>query len=286
MIQLLSVTGMGTKVEHAISFLAPSRNSSSFSLHYLDDQPCPQTRELNRNLQISRSMDRMPDIHSPDFIKKTMQMHEDVFKQQVRELHRLYSVQKMLMNELKKEIKDTRQYWNPRTNSDSNCAKVINLPDSTTQTASGFSLNFQSLRDYPSPKERSGSCSGETARVTRGFDLEIPAEEDRLTRVSTMDDNQAGSSSLIPHKSNKLSMEESDEDSQVELTLSIGGSNSNKKKSRNCQSLELDSPASFKSERAEDCSTPTTPMSSSSATFDQERKRPHWLFQGLSINRT
>ncbi|KAJ4830501.1 hypothetical protein Tsubulata_012823 [Turnera subulata] len=292
---------MGTKLDYAINLLATSQNSSSISVQYLDEQPYLQARELNRNHQITRSgkisslMDRtmMPDKNNPDFIRKTMQMHEDIFKHQVRELHRLYSVQKMLMEELKKEIKQTKQYWNPMTNT--NCAQIINGPNpTTTHAASRFSLqNFQALAgDDPSPKERSGSCSGETARTTpRGFDLEMPAEEDISTRVSTMDDiNQAGPSSFLPHKGNKLMRDESDEDSEVELTLSIGGGSSStttgKKKSKNSHSLELDSLPSFKSERAEDCSTPTTPLSSSSATFDQERKRPHWLFQGLSINRT
>lgn len=204
---------------------------------------------------------------------------------QVRELHRLYSVQKMLMDEMKKEITQNRKYWSPMTNSDINCSQFINWPNTPAQTTCGFSFNVQSLRDDPSSRERSGSCSGETARLTRGFDLERPAEEDISTRVSAMDDNQAGPSYYVPQKSNKMSIDGSDEDSEVELTLSIGGSTS-KKTTKNYQPLELDSPASFKSERGEDCSTPTTPMSSSSARFDQESKRPHWLFQGLSIHRT
>lgn len=49
---------------------------------------------------------------------------------------------------------------------------------------------------------------------------------------------------------------------------------------------ELDSPASIMSGKGENYSDPTTPMSSSSTTFDQERKQPHWLLHGLNINRT
>ncbi|KAE8730815.1 A-kinase anchor protein 9, putative isoform 4 [Hibiscus syriacus] len=154
-------------------------------------------------------------------IRNTMLMHEDVFKHQVRELHRLYSVQKILMDELKKEIKNG------------------------------------------------------------------PSGEEADTVVVAAEDHQAGPSSRT---NQVMSIEGSDEDSEVELTLSIGigGSCSSKKKLKNSstssQSVhnkitrELDSSASS--------SGPGTPVSSSRTTFDQEKKLPHWLFQGFSINRT
>ncbi|CAK7337542.1 unnamed protein product [Dovyalis caffra] len=283
---------MGTKLEYVINLLATSQNIRSISVHCVDDLEYLQIRGLNKNLQVSRigkfcsSMDRMPDKHNIDFIKKTMQLHDDIFKQQVRELHRLYSVQKLLMDELKKkEITQNQKYWSPMSSSDINCSRFVNRTNSTAQTPCGYSFHIQSQGDDPSSRERSGSCSGETVRMTRGFDLERPAEEDISTGVSSMDENQAGPSSFQPQK-RKMSIDGSDEDSEVELTLSIGGSTTNKKISKNYKTLELDSPASFKSERGEDCSTPTTPMSSSSATSDQDRKRPLWLFQSLSINRT
>ena len=73
------------------------------------------------------------------------------------------------------------------------------------------------------------------------------------------------------------------EDSEVELTLSIGSSCLSKKKSKKPHQLDLS--ASFKTDQRSggDCSDPTTPMSSSSATFDHERKQPHWLFHGLKL---
>ncbi|KAI5557007.1 hypothetical protein BDE02_18G072800 [Populus trichocarpa] len=281
---------MGTKLEYAINLLATSQNSSSISVHCMDDLEYLQTRGLEKNLQVSgidkfgSSMDKMPGKHNIDFIKKTMQLHEDIFKQQVRELHRLYSVQKLLMEELKKGIKQNRKYWTPITSSDINCSQFVNRPNSAAQTTCGYSFHIQSLREDPNSRERSGSCSGETVKMSRGFDLERPAEEDISTGVSAVDENQAGPSAYATQK-RKMSIDGSDEDSEVELTLSIGGSTS-KKISKNYQTLELDSSASFKSERREDRSTPTTPLSSSRATFDQDRKRPQWLFQSLSINRS
>ncbi|KAJ6673548.1 hypothetical protein OIU85_012544 [Salix viminalis] len=256
----------------------------------MDDLEYLQTRGLEKNLQVSgtdksgSSTDRMPDKHHTDFIKKTMQLHEDIFKQQVRELHRLYSVQKILMEDLEKEIKQNRKYWAPITSPDINCYELVNRPNSTALTTCGYSFHIQSLREDPSSRE-SGSRSGETVKMSRGFDLERPADEDISTGVSAVDEKQAGPSTYADQK-RKMSVDGSDEDIEVELTLSIGGC-TGKKISKNYQTLELDSPASFKSERGEDRSIPRTPlMSSSNATFDQDRKRPHWIFQSLSINRT
>ncbi|KAJ6362534.1 hypothetical protein OIU78_002853 [Salix suchowensis] len=281
---------MGTKLEHAINLPATSQNSVSVSARCVDDMEYLQTRGLSKASGIDRfcsSIDRMPEKHNTDFIKKTMQLHDDIFKQQVRELHRLYSVQKMLMDEMtKNEIIQNTKHWTPMTSSYINYSQFANRPKSTAQTTCGYSFHVQSQRDDPSSRQRSGSCSDEMVRLTRGIDLERPAEEDLSTGFGTVNVNQAGPSTCAPQKG-KTSIDGSDEDSEVELTLSIGGSTASKKISENYQTPELDSPASFKSERAEDCSTPTTPMSSSSATCDQEiKKRPHWLFQSLSINRT
>lgn len=217
------------------------------------------------------------------------------WKLQVRELHRLYSVQKMLMEELKKELKQNR-FCGSMTNSDINHSPFINSSHPpTTQTAGRFNLNLQSLREDPNSRERSDSCSGDTMRMPRGFDLERPAGADISTGVSTgFDEEQAGPSCHGSTRIHKMNIDGSAEDSQVELTLSIGGSfNKNASKSSQAQlgfcesshmgSKELDSSASFKSERGEDCCDPTTPMSSSSAIFDQERNRPHWLFQDLKL---
>jgi hypothetical protein len=202
------------------------------------------------------------------------------------------------MDELKKELKQYRCWSTSMSNnSDINHSHFINPHHPTTQTAGGFSFNLQRLREDPSSRERSGSCSGDTMRMARGFDLERPAEEDISTGVSAaIDEDLAAGPNFhnMPPSTHKLSIDGSDEDSDVELTLSIGGRLSKKAlqsyqpKLGICESShkgirELDSLASFKSDRGEDFSDPTTPMSSSSATFDQETNRPHWLFQGLKL---
>ncbi|KAL5769179.1 hypothetical protein ACOSQ2_015962 [Xanthoceras sorbifolium] len=278
---------MGTKIEYAIDPLASAiPNGNSFTVHGLYDWQFFQTREELKKIQtrnwleidFSYSMDRTLEKYNSESIKKTMQIHEDIFRHQVKELHRLYSVQKTLMAELKKQHKQNQVWSNSMTNSDINHSqKLIKQNYATTQTTSGYVVKFQNVSDDPSSRERSGSCSGETIRFTpRSFDLERPA----------MDEDQAGPSSRIPPISNKImSTDGSDhEDSEVELTLSIGVSSSSKKRSNY---RELDSSASFKSDRGDqDFSSPNTPMSRSSpATFDQEKKMPHWLL-GLSINRS
>ncbi|TXG61069.1 hypothetical protein EZV62_012432 [Acer yangbiense] len=258
---------MGTKIEYAIDPLAsalPNSNSFTTVVHGVDDWQYFQTRELIKNKPYY-SMDRTLEKHNIESIKKTMQIHEDIFKHQVKELHRLYRVQKTLMSELKKEVK-LNQIWSNHSH------KFIKQNHATAQHS----------------RERSGSCSGgETIRITtpsRGFDLERPA---------TMDEDQAGPSARSPTNiiSNTIIGSNVDEDnsSEVELRLSIGVSPSSSSKKRSSNYMELDSSSSFKSDRGDhqDFSGPNTPMSSSSATFDQENKKnmPHWLL-GLSINRS
>ena len=213
----------------------------------------------------------------------------------------------MLMDELKQEMKQNRIWGTPIMTSSADHihihqSQLFNQQHVTTQTSSGYNFHLHRLRDDPNSRERSGSCSGEyTMRVSRGFDLERPAaEEDISTGISTIDQDQPQpSSNMVLIKSNNMrSMDVYvDEDSEeVELTLSIGSSKSKKRSKPNqlrshlgCSKLVINkekaldsSPSSFKSDRG-DCSDPTTPMSSSSATVDQERKQPHWLFHGLKL---
>ncbi|MBA0826136.1 hypothetical protein Goarm_011020 [Gossypium armourianum] len=276
---------MGTKLKCAINPLATSQNSSklSFTVHFVDDYF--RTRVVKENCQMERALEKQ----HMESIRKTMQMHENIFKHQVRELHRLYSVQKMLMDELKKEIKQNRFWATPMTSSD------VNQQHLRAQTTC---VNNSHVQAELSTRERSGS-SGDTMKIVRGFDLERPAGEDISADASAVVEDQAGPSSLMHSRISHMSIQGSD-DSEVELTLSIGGSSSSKKMAGNSKphtqelgssnshsihmgNKELDSSASFKSEKGEDCSGPNTPMSASSATFDQERKRPHWLFQAIFL---
>ncbi|KAG4909630.1 hypothetical protein JHK87_055746 [Glycine soja] len=158
-----------------------------------------------------------------------------------------------------------------------------------------------SLREDLCSKEKSGSCSGQTIKRQRGFDLERPAKRDIF--YGGCDEHEAGLSSYTALERCKISSNNDDgydEDMEVDLTLSIGGGsqvNNNKNSSSkkpyllplgcsdlpNGKTRDLNSSVSFQSDRVRDFSDPTTPMRSSSVTFDQERKGPHWLSQGLKL---
>ncbi|KAI3803146.1 hypothetical protein L1987_31295 [Smallanthus sonchifolius] len=131
-----------------------------------------------------------------------MLKHEDTFRHQVRELHRLYNVQKNLMSTLRSEA--------------------------------ALNINNDDLG------------------LISGFDLSRLIEEDL----------SCGDSSGI-HDGNMCS-------NDVELTLSIGPSTS-KRRSQNHD----DSKATIR-----------TSLGNSSTLYNQETKRPHWLFQDLSLDRT
>ncbi|KAI7754430.1 hypothetical protein M8C21_019220 [Ambrosia artemisiifolia] len=61
----------------------------------------------------------MLENHHLDFIKQTMLKHEDTFRHQVRELHRLYNVQKNLMTTLRSETRQPIEF-SPRFTLDIN----------------------------------------------------------------------------------------------------------------------------------------------------------------------
>ncbi|XP_061353064.1 uncharacterized protein LOC133297858 [Gastrolobium bilobum] len=283
---------MGTKIDYSMNLLASSVDSNKFTVGGVNVWEHYQNKGLTNNHcsigvdKLQDPMDRMHDRNNLESIKKTMQMHEDIFKNQVRELHRVYSVQKMLMDELKKETKQ-KKFWTPMNSLGISHPHFIPQQQQTPQIPYGPDFHVQSLKeDILCSKERSGSCSGETIKKQRGFDLETHG----------CDEGEAGPSSYTAFQSCKINSDGFDEDMEVDLTLSIGGIhvNSNKKKkcyllqsgcseSPNDKTRDLNSSVSFQSDRVGDCSDPNTPISSSSVTFDQERKGPHWLSQGLKL---
>lgn len=126
---------MGTKLQYATNVLAATPNTSSIFPIQLDECNYLQHRSIKEKVletstsaglgKIQDSMDRVLEQCSIESIRKTMLMHENIFKQQVRELHRLYRVQKMLMNELKNEANRTK-FWSPTTCFDIN--KSVSTP--------------------------------------------------------------------------------------------------------------------------------------------------------------
>ncbi|PSR85203.1 Trigger factor like [Actinidia chinensis var. chinensis] len=305
---ILSISGMGNKLQYAMNpLIETTPNNDSFIVSTFNDRDCFQNKGLKAKDTTSTvlnrfedSMDRFLKQHNIESMKKTMLMHEDIFKHQVRELHRLYSVQKTLMNKTRSEFikQESMLYWVPMSmtthGSDSSnyCSNIIlNRHQPTT---SGYQIHVQSVAEnnIPSSQERSnGSCYGDET-VMRSmllpegsllFDLERPAttieEEDISTDVSAIEKDQAGTKEI-----NKIA--EDGYDPHVELTLSIGGGNFKGKKELKSLHPEFRvSSAIIKSEEEYYSSV----INSSTATLlddDEQNKRPNWLFQGLSLNRT
>lgn len=281
---------MGTKVEYSINLLAAtSVDSNNLTVKSVDVWENSQNKRLTsnkgdqvgtRNLQFS--MEKMVDRNNVEFIRKTMQMHEEIFKQQVEELHRVYRVQKLLMDDVKKEIKQ-KKLWNPVKEEDMRQPQLTKNPNVATD------LQAQNLRDDLCSRDKStGSCSAIVTKSPRGFDLEMPAaEEGTLTGECGLDEGEAAGPSFYT-----AIQSGSDEEIELDLTLSIGGRSKEvkmkNKKNAKPHVLELTRKmnlcGSFKSDRVGECSDPTTPMSSSSVTFEQERKVSHWLLpQGLKL---
>ncbi|MFS7981660.1 hypothetical protein Hanom_Chr10g00953561 [Helianthus anomalus] len=118
----------------------------------------------------------MLEHHHLDFIKQTMLKHEDTFRHQVRELHRLYNVQKKLMTSLQSE---TRQH--------------IGFSPQVTLDINGDDLGIISGFDLSRPIEEDLSCgdsSGLRDSHTCSHDLELtlsigPSTSNRRSQNAT-----------------------------------------------------------------------------------------------------
>ncbi|XP_019239351.1 PREDICTED: uncharacterized protein LOC109219363 isoform X2 [Nicotiana attenuata] len=225
-------------------------------------------------------MERIAELKSIESIKRTMLMHENIFKQQVKELHRLYNLQRKLMLELKNEMSKIED---PRLLLDKSMINTTSQNLSTWQQQPTREIGFNSVHLYgltdDQQGERSGSCSGENSRIlmpVRGFNLELPSDHQEGTSTST-----------ICASYDHAKMRNIDEEADVELTLSIGPSNNKKRlKSHTHKEKKIKFSTSAKLERGEECADGSPARSSSSATFKQESaSQAYWFFQDLSLNR-
>ncbi|XP_027921586.1 uncharacterized protein LOC114179444 isoform X1 [Vigna unguiculata] len=283
---------MGTKIEYSINLLATIVDSTNLAVGGVDVWENYQNKNQRTGIRkLQGPMDRMLDRNSVESIKKTMQMHEDIFKHQVRELHRVYSVQKMLMDELKNESRQQR-FWKHRNEIDASHPHLIKPQHQTTQMSQKPDFGVENLREDVRSRENVRSWS-DSIKMQKGFDLERPAEEDIFSQGRGFDEGEAGPSShTAAFQSCKISTSGYGEDMEVDLTLSIGGSQVNKSSqlpqlacsnSTSGKTRKLNSSASFKSDRTGEYSDPTTPISSTTVTFTREGKGPHWLSQGLKL---
>ncbi|XP_072992127.1 uncharacterized protein [Typha latifolia] len=181
------------------------------------------------------------------YMKMAMLQHEETFKQQVHELHRLYQIQKLLMRDMK----------NAETKRQSASANTQNNPEKSAENEAG--------------SDKSSYSYFEQRKPSRMLDLELPAEE------HTEEDN--GDVMLVV-----------DEESDLELTLAIGSTQSQRRKQET--SITSDSGTSFSSSSTESSDPKLNsngwrlPQASDVASRCQSESRNGWLYQCLSLNLT
>ncbi|PIA40817.1 hypothetical protein AQUCO_02400109v1 [Aquilegia coerulea] len=320
---------MGTTLQHAVDLLAilPKKHKI-YGIHNSDFREVFENHFLQNPLT-GGSMDRRLEQFNQESVRITMLKHEEIFKEQVRELHRLYKVQKMLMTEMRKiepnlhspttpssrpvrvagkciDIDNRPGFWTTATTSETNQIAFTSWNHSSSnQPNVGYNFHpLFSMRADPSLQEQSSSCSRDTSKTPKGFDLEQPAEE-ISNNISAIEDsvepNLLRPSKDIINSNNSCNPSfHIDGEGEIELTLSIGLGTSKKKtkhrkphtsqelgssSSSNYDRRQLESSLSMRSDRGEECSDPTN--STSTATCDRETlQQPPWLFQALSLNRT
>ncbi|XP_022871792.1 uncharacterized protein LOC111390905 [Olea europaea var. sylvestris] len=236
---------MATELQHTIN-LSTRASSEHFFAYRLRLKNHSKSDFCKLRCSMDRLQQKLPNIQS---MKNTMLMHEEIFNQQVRELHRLYNLQKKIMHELNNKI--TRKAGVKETD---------------------INHHAYNLRD--DQRELSGSCSGESSRLPLKFDLKKPAEE--------------GTPSSTQVKKETKSVDE-EADVETDLTLSIGHCPKEKRPKKQCSPQLGDrkqSSRSTKTGKGEEYGEPGSSMSSTSGTPNQANKRPHWLLQDLSLNRT
>lgn len=86
---LVLISGMGTKLQYMINVLATSPNNSRLTEKPMEDWDYFKNKELKVDFKrtcidkLHNSMDRILEQNNVETIKKTMLMHEDLFKHQV-----------------------------------------------------------------------------------------------------------------------------------------------------------------------------------------------------------
>ncbi|KAF8378756.1 hypothetical protein HHK36_030105 [Tetracentron sinense] len=202
---------MGTKVQcksyfpgyYSMRDLNEDANSGSWPSYYED-------RTLNSGQYYNSCLPRPPtDVysgHDKEVLKQTMLKHEDIFKNQVLELHRVYRIQRDLMDEIKrKELfkhqmpvktaqsspfatqmpsEDAWKMWHvpslPFLNS--TCTRPSISGTDNMQSPLSF-IKGNSMQTGPGPSQNgvsSKKCKLESSSKNfqrRMFDLQLPADE-------------------------------------------------------------------------------------------------------------
>ncbi|OMO71910.1 hypothetical protein COLO4_27938 [Corchorus olitorius] len=235
---------MGTKVQsksylpayYSMRDLNEDSNSCSWPLYYGDKT---LTNGQYYNGFFPRAITDAYPGYDKDVLKRTMLEHEETFKKQVSELHRLYRIQRDLMDEIrKKEIQKNRHPIEPSLSS-SPLASQITTEDAHKWHIPSFPVansicarpSISGVEDGHSPLSsvkgnstqagpflsQNGGTSKDVevlecrpTKVRRKmFDLQLPADEyiDTEEAEQFRDDTASGTSSYLPNGNGKLGSE-------------------------------------------------------------------------------
>ncbi|OEL22159.1 hypothetical protein BAE44_0016822, partial [Dichanthelium oligosanthes] len=131
-----------------------------------------------------------------DTLKMAMLKHEETFRQQVNELHRLYRIQKLLMRDLKRELKSQRN--------------LSTSPNGGSTEHGRGALGMCAYEHRYAARGPGGyvAVATPTPRAALGLNVVAPAAE-YVRSAEEEDDDEAE--------------EETDDDAELELTLAVGG---------------------------------------------------------------
>ncbi|KAK1275442.1 hypothetical protein QJS04_geneDACA004026 [Acorus gramineus] len=250
---------MGTTLQYSVNLIANIPKNSTDAIntgqetgHFLSyfENKHPKEEPQTGFDQLQESMDMLLEQCNREIIRNTMLKHEEVFKDQVHELHRLYRVQKSLMSELKNNETKLR----PPKSATSGSMRDLNFnqPSSTLQAshslrvADGYQSAAQTYPQYGFHQYRENDIEL-TLSIGRGSHsntepslsesrTEEPSVSSRETfgvqRVLDLDRPVEGGLSDQSHVSRRLlrdCMKLDDIESDIKLTLSIGRGSNGKK---------------------------------------------------------
>ncbi|XP_020578738.1 uncharacterized protein LOC110023592 [Phalaenopsis equestris] len=212
---------------------------------------------------------------SRESIKNIMLKQEEIFKQQVHELHRLYQVQKLLMAEQRcKKVKGNSSVAtsNHQIVTD-NINKLLSRTSSETTHSSHGSVrnNTNVLLNYEHASVHQ-SVAMAANNASRG---QVNSSKPSRTSMKYIHQN-----SVEGESPESCSNEESNLDLTLRINCGCDQIKSTDWKEMTERSKQLLSTDLNIEESGQEC------INSSSGFGAQSLKRPHWLFQALSLNRT
>ncbi|KAL5209140.1 hypothetical protein ABZP36_004763 [Zizania latifolia] len=147
-------------------------------------------------------MEQVFEHYDKDSLKMAMLKHEETFRQQVHELHRLYRIQKLLMRDLKRELRSQR-----------------NLSTSPNGFAEYSRAALDAMRSYEQcyggNATRGGGHRAAMQRAALSLDVVVPAVEYAQSGPEGEEDAEGT---------------DDDEEAELELTLAVGSAAANAKK--------------------------------------------------------